>query len=87
MFSTKSMIPTEVGLTSLRVDHYNEKIYDKELRINLDLLDEVRISAKHRLARYQNLMTRHYDKQVRPGHFNKGELVLRKVTLATRDLT
>ena len=87
MFSTKSVIPTEVRLTSLRVDHYNEKRYDIELCINLDLLDEVRISAKHRLARYQNLMTKHYNKQVRRGHFNKEELVLRKVTLATRDST
>jgi len=80
------MIPAEVGLTSLRVDHYNEESNDKELCINLDLLDEVRIGVEQRLAWYQNLMTRHYNKWVRSRRFNKGELVLRRVMLITRDL-
>ena len=49
-FDTKAMIPAEVGLTSLRVDHYNEESNGKELCINLDLLDEVRIGVEQRLA-------------------------------------
>jgi len=81
------VIPAEVGLKSLRVDHYNEESNDKELHINLDFLDEVRIGAKQRLAQYQNFMTKHYNKWVRPRRFDKGELVLRRVTLATRDST
>jgi len=32
-------------------------------------------------------MAMHYNKRVKPRHFNKGKLVLRKVTLATRDPT
>ena len=36
-FGTKTMIPSEVGLTSLRVDHYNNDSNEKELCINLDL--------------------------------------------------
>ena len=36
-FGTKTMIPSEVRLTSLRLDHYNNERNDKELCINLDL--------------------------------------------------
>ena len=81
------MIPAVVRLTSLRVDHYNKESNNKELCINLDLLDEVRTVAEQRLAWYQNLMTMHYNKRVKPRHFSRGELVLRRVTLATRDLS
>ena len=87
MFGTDAVIPAVVRLTSLRVDHYNKESNNKELCINLDLLDEVRTVAEQRLAWYQNLMTMHYNKRVKPRHFNRGELVLRRVTLATRDLS
>ena len=53
--------------------------------LNLDLLDELRIGVEQRLASYQNLMARHYNKQAKPKHLNIGELVLRRVTLATKD--
>lgn len=79
------VIPAKVGLTSFKVDHKNEEKNDKELRLNLDLLDEVRIGIEQRLAPYQSLMARHYNKWAKPRHLGIGELVLRRVTLATRD--
>lgn len=85
MFSIEAVILGEVGHTSLKVDHYNEESNNKELRINLELLDEIKMGAEQRLARYQNLKTKHYNKWVRPSRFNIGEIVLRRVTLTTRD--
>ena len=85
MFGTKAVILAEVGLTSFRVDHYNEENNDKELHLNLDLLDKERMCAEQRLAQYQNLMAKHYNRRVKARHFNIGELVLRRVTLTTRD--
>ena len=41
-FGTKAVIPAEVGLTSFRMDQYNEEKNDKELHLNLDLLNEER---------------------------------------------
>ena len=38
-----------------------------------------------RIARYKNLMTRQYDAMVKPRHFNIGDLVLKRVSLATRN--
>ena len=45
-FGIDVVTPVEVRLTSLRVDHYNKESNNKELHINLDLLDEVRTAAK-----------------------------------------
>ena len=53
--------------------------------MNLDLVDEVRMDAEHRTAKYKNLMARQYDAMVKPRFFNIGDLVLKKVSLATKD--
>ena len=55
------------------------------MRMQLDLLDEVRATAEQRIARYQDLMAKHYNAKVKPRHFQIGDLVLRKVTTATKD--
>ena len=55
------------------------------MRLQLDLVDEVRAVAKQRLAWYQNLMAKHYNSRVRHRDFQVRDLVLRKVTGATRD--
>ena len=49
------------------------------------ILDEVRTNAEQRTARYKNLMARQYDAMVKPIHFNIGDLVLKRVSLATRN--
>ena len=55
------------------------------MRLQLDLVDEVRIIAEQRMMQYQNLMVRHYNSNVRHRDFQVGDLVLRKVMGATRD--
>ena len=74
-----------MGLTSYRVESYDEDANKEAMRLQLDLLDEVRATAEHRLARYQNLMARHYNSKVRHRDFGVGDLVLRKVMGAARD--
>ena len=53
--------------------------------MNLDLIDEVRMDAEHWTTKYKNLMARQYDAMVKPMRFNIGDLVLKKVSLATKD--
>ena len=55
------------------------------MRLQLDLVDKVRATAKQRLAQYQNLMTKHYNSKVKHRDFQVGDLVFRKVTDATKD--
>ena len=37
------------------------------------------------MVRYQGLMAKHYNTKVKPHHFQVGDLVQRKVTIATKD--
>ena len=73
-------------MASHRVKEYQAKENEVQLRLNLDLIDEVRMDAEQRIARYKNLMARQYDAMVKPRRFNIGDLVLKRVTLATRNL-
>ena len=45
------------------------------------------MDAKQRTARYKNLMAKHYDAMVKPRLFNIGDLILKRVSLATRNPT
>ena len=53
--------------------------------MNLDLIDEVRTDADERTVRYKNLMARQYDAMVKSRRFNIGDLVLKRVSLATKN--
>ena len=84
-YRADAVIPAEVGLTSYRVQNYMEDKNEKAMRLKLDLIDEARATAEQRLARYQNLMSKHYNTKVRHRDFQIGDLVLRKVMGATKD--
>ena len=84
-YGSEVIIPAEVGLTSYRVENHNEGRNDEAMLLKLDLVDEVRAIAEQRLARYQDLLAKHYNSKVRHRDFQVGDLVLRKVTDATRD--
>ena len=58
---------------------------NEAIRLQLDLVDEVRVVVEQRLARYQNLIVKHYNSNVRHRDFRVGNLVLRKVMGATKD--
>ena len=86
-FGTEAVIPVEIGLTSFRTNIYDEKSNDSQLRLNLDLLDEARDRVEAKMKAYQQRMARYYDRRVKHKEFEVGDLVLRKVTLATKNPT
>ena len=86
-YRNEAVIPAKIGLTSYRVDNHGEARSDEAIRFQLDLVDEVRVIAEQRLARYQDRMAKHYNSWVRHRDFKVGDLVLRKVMGATRDPT
>ena len=65
--------------------NYAEEKNEEAIRLQLDLVDEVRATAEQRLVRYQNLMAKHYNSNVKHRDFQVRDLVLRKVMDATRD--
>ena len=78
-FTGEAIIPTKIRLTSYKVAHHDERRNEKGMRLQLDLLDEVTTTAEQQIACYQDLMEKHY--------FQVRDLVLRKVTTATKDPT
>ena len=63
-YGNEAVIPTEIGLTSYRVDNHNEARKDEAIRLQLDLIDEVWATAEQRLARYPDRMAKHYNSRV-----------------------
>ena len=75
-YRSEAVIPMEVGLASYRVENYDKDKNEKAMRLQLDLMDKVRAAAEQRLARYQNLMAKHYNSKVRHKDFQVSDLVL-----------
>ena len=84
-YGSEAIIPAEVHMANHRVMTYQEKDNEEQLRLSLNLIDEVRMDAEHRTIRYKNLIARQHDAMVRHRHFNIGDLVLKRVSLATKN--
>ena len=68
-YGSEAVIPVEVGLTSFRVKNYDENKNEEAMQLQLDLVDEVWMIAEQRMVRYQNLMVKHYNSNVRRRDF------------------
>ena len=86
-FGTEAVIPVEVGVASTRRTMFSKEENDDKLWVNLDCLDEVKDKASSRMIEYQQKMAEYYNKRVKLRQLDIGDLVLRKVTTATRDPT
>ena len=84
-YGSEAVIPAKVLVANHRVMKYQDEENEEQLHLNLDLIDEVRMDAEQRTTRYKSLMVRQYDAMVKPRHFNIGDLVLKRVSLATRN--
>ena len=85
-YRSEAVISLEVHMAKHRVMKYQDKENEEQLRLNLDLIDKVRMDAEQRTARYKSLMAKQYDAMVKPRRFNIRDLVLKKVSLTTRNL-
>ena len=57
-YGSKTVIPAEIHMANYRVTMYQDKNNKEQLRLNLDLIGEVRTDVEERTARYKNLMAR-----------------------------
>ena len=51
-YISEVVILAKVGLTSYKVKNHDENRNDKAIRLQLDLVDEVRATVEQRLLRY-----------------------------------
>ena len=58
-YGSEAVVPVEIGLTTFRTSTYDDHQNEEQLRLNLDLIDEVRGTTEARMKRYQERMARH----------------------------
>ena len=63
-YENEAVIPAEVRLTCYRVLNHDESRNGEAIRLQLDLVDEVRATAEQSLVQYQDRMAKHYNSQV-----------------------
>ena len=85
-FGTEAVAPVEVGLKSPRIELASVEHNDEALRLNLDLLDEKREQVLKRTEDYQKKTARYYNQKIKPRYYKPGDLVLKKLLLARKNL-
>nr|CAN76858.1 hypothetical protein VITISV_001664 [Vitis vinifera] len=78
-YGMDAIIPTEIGLPTIRTEAAKQNDANTELGRNLDWADEVRENASIRMTDYQQRASTHYNRKVRPRSLKNGTMVLRKV--------
>ena len=86
-FGTEAVALVEIGLKSPRIELASVEHNEEALRLNLDLLDEKREQVLKRTEDYQRKTIRYYDRKIKPRSYKPGDLVLKKLFLARKDLT
>ncbi|GFS42902.1 hypothetical protein Acr_00g0082420 [Actinidia rufa] len=81
----KARLERSKSMPSFRVSNFNKEINEAELRVNLDLLEEKRVNAELRQMAYKCQVAKYYNQRVKHRSFLPGDLVLRKVTLSTKE--
>ncbi|WMV51621.1 hypothetical protein MTR67_045006 [Solanum verrucosum] len=82
VYRTEAVIPAEVEIPSLRIiveAEFEDTKWVKTRLEQLTLIDEKRLTAVCFGQLYQQMMARAYNKKVHPGHFEVGQLVLKRI--------
>ncbi|XP_021991432.1 uncharacterized protein LOC110888200 [Helianthus annuus] len=74
-YGTEAVIPAEIGLLNQRCKNWEEN--ERELRSNLDLLEEHRNIAAIKEARYKKKIEKYYNARAKLYKFKFGDFVLR----------
>lgn len=73
-------------MVSLRIQELQTEKAEKQLRLNLELLEEKRDDTSIRMTAYQQRMMEYHNVQVHQRGFQNGDLILQKVSIATQVL-
>ncbi|KAL5577794.1 hypothetical protein UlMin_019493 [Ulmus minor] len=84
-YGVEAVIPIEISLPTFRVDNFDEESNVVLLALATDLLEEKREISQVRAAALQQTIARYYNSKVKLRRFVKGDLVLRKVFLNTKE--
>lgn len=78
VYGADAILPPEVQLSSLRVEHFDSVDQDGARVLDVNLLDEAGDAALARVQKYQASVRKHYDKKVVRRSLEIADLVLKK---------
>ena len=84
-YGVETIIPVEISVPTFRIDNFDEENIDVLLALSTDLLKERREMSQVQAATFQQTVARYYNSKVKLERFAKGDLVLRKVFLNTKE--
>ena len=87
VYGAELVIRVEIRMPSFRTLNFDKEINEVELRLNLDLFDARKEQVEVCQAAYKHQVVKYYNLRVKHISFLPGDLVLRKVTLSTKELT
>ncbi|KAL5552902.1 hypothetical protein UlMin_040303 [Ulmus minor] len=79
------VVPVELGIPTFRIENFTEENNDVLLALASDLLEEKRDKAQLRATALQQTVARHYNSKVKLRRFTKGDLVIRRIFLNTKE--
>jgi hypothetical protein len=79
VYGSEAILPTDVTFGAPRIQFYEEGEAKQTRRIDLDSLEEQRLTAVMRQARHDQQLRRYHDRNVKETSFNVGDLVLRRI--------
>lgn len=80
------MVSVKVKMSSQRKTYFNLKQNQENMHVDLNLIEEPREVAQMKVATYQQKITKYYNKNVRYRTFIKGDLVLKKIMINTKEV-
>ncbi|KAM1575506.1 hypothetical protein ACFX10_031929 [Malus domestica] len=80
----EAVVLVELEQATFRVQNYVQSENDKQLTLNLDLVEEHRNQAHLRNVTYKQRISNYYDSRVKPRFFKVGNWVLKKTLLCDR---
>ncbi|KAM0985228.1 hypothetical protein ACFX2I_012456 [Malus domestica] len=83
-FGTEAVFPFQLEQATFQVQNYVQSENDKQLTLNLDLVEEHRNQAHLRNVAYKQRISNYYDLRVKLRSFKVGDWVLKKRLLCDR---
>ncbi|GJW42807.1 reverse transcriptase domain-containing protein [Tanacetum coccineum] len=78
VYGSEAVLPPEIGVPTYRIQSYKENKNNADLRINLELLEELREIASLCESKYKCQTERYYNSKVRHVYLNVGDFVKTK---------
>lgn len=77
-YGTEAVLPVEISMKSLRIENFDPEKSAEGLRLNNELVEELRDSVSLKVAHYQGNVAQFYNSKTSPRGFKVNGLVLRE---------